>query len=51
MDTWVQLHCLTGMLHEIIDTDCFQSEEIEKFIKTALGILHTFILKIMWLNL
>lgn len=45
---WIQkANCLTGMPQEIIDTDFTQREGRQKFIKTALGILQTFILKIM----
>lgn len=49
---WIQkANSLAGMPQEIIDTDFTQREERQKFMKTALGILQTFVLKIMWLNL
>lgn len=38
MHTEDQLHYLTRMLHEVIDTDFFQREGRQKFIKTAIGI-------------
>lgn len=45
---WIQkADCLTGMPQEVIDTDFTQREGRQKFIKTALGILQAFILKIM----